>query len=412
MGFGFLFAFWISIFQDSTIVTTKAILETAIEDQAYLSFENRIDYYQNNSNHIGYLDHLELRTRTRNFDPKEQMYRFRTYTNSPAERKYNRNYLKATFAEQELDKKQQLNKLLKQRYKLIVSSIKNNKILQGKKQLGILLQDRISIYQQNISDLDFDFQDLLKAEEDYDQLILDLIDLERKTADSSQELALIFGNSGKFVVSENDLITILEIEKFIQKYTFEIEEDNFYYDKQLLGKELAELDFLERRASTRNPVKFFEASYRDVFGEGLGRDLAIGIGFRIPVGSAGKGGLVDRSFKIMKEESALQQLAYEMDEEINYRQKNLNTLFQKYKTLSLMVNNDNQQRALEKYQSIEGISPLILLKMKENIIHKQQMIVDLEKEIFDEYIELLDIGGLLVFEPLFNFLSQKEMLNW
>jgi hypothetical protein len=65
---------------------------------------------------------------------------------------------------------------------------------------------------------------------------------------------------------------------------------------------------------------------------------------------------------------------------------------------------------LEKYRSIEGLSPLILLKVKENILLKQQMAIALEKEILTEYIELLDLSGWLVKEPFVNYFSLSELL--
>lgn len=410
MGLVFLLSFWAGSIQDSLTVTTEAILFTAFEDQSYLSLEDRIDYYQRNSSHVSYLDHMELRTRTRNFDPREQMYRFRTYTNSPSERKYSREYLNTAFSEQELEKKRRLNKLVKDRYGLIARKISDRRKLNIMLELEILLKERKNVLEQSISNLDFDFQDLLKAEEDYDRFVLELIELERRTNQQDKELGHLLEVEGALVISDTDLASPSDIEQFLRNFEFDIENGNFYYDKQRLEKELAELDFLEKRASKRNPVKFFEASYRDVMGAGLERALAIGVGFRIPVGSAGKGSLVDRQFKVMKEESLLRETSFALKEEINQKINYLQTLLKKHSTLSGMINNNIHQRSLEKYRAIEGLSPLILLKVKENILLKNQMAIDLEKEIFMEYIELLDLTGMLVRDPFVNYFSTSELL--
>ncbi|MFC4872243.1 hypothetical protein [Negadavirga shengliensis] len=410
MGILYVLAFWTGVMQDSLIVTSGAVLATAFEDESYVSLGERIDYYQRNSHHVSYLDHMELRTRTRNFNPREQMYRFRTYTNSPSERKYSREYLNTSFLEQELEKKDRLNKLIKQRYHLIARKISDQRQLAVMMELETLFKERKTVFERSISNLDFDFQDLLKAEEEYDRFVLELIELERSTKHHDQELGDLLGLQGPLAVSDDGLVSAPDIENFLKNVQFDVEQENFYYDRKRIDKELAELDFLEKRASQRNPVKFFEASYRDVLGAGIERALAVGIGFRIPVGSAGKGSLIDRQFRIMKEESMLKETSLILEEEISQKIHVLETLLKKYNTLSGMIEGNTQQRSLEKYRSIEGLSPLILLKVKENILLKQQMAIALEKEILTEYIELLDLSGWLVKEPFVNYFSSSELL--
>jgi hypothetical protein len=390
---------------DTIPVTTDAILETAFSDPAYTSLEERNSFYQQNSDHVGYLDHMELRTRSRNFDPREQMFRFRTYTNSPSERKYSREFLHATFTEQNLDKKVQLNTLLKQRYRLLAAGFIDQKKMMAMRELGTLLGERKNVLEKSIDNIDFDFQDLLKAEEEYDRYILESIDLERKFQQHEEEMRNLLGAEQSVEVSRKDFVSVSDIRVFLSRFEYDLEQNNLYYERQKLDKQLAELDYLGSIASKRNPVKFFEASYRDVPGEGFRRDWALGIGFRIPLGSAGKGGLLDRQFKLMKEENMLSQLSVELTEEIRQTIINLQTLLKKHQALSGMIDNDLQQRSLEKYREIDGISPLILLKIKENVLSKHLMAADLELDILYEYIELLDVSGMLVREPFINYFN-------
>jgi hypothetical protein len=217
MGILFVLAFWTGVMQDSLIVTSGAILATAFEDESYVSLGERIDYYQRNSHHVSYLDHMELRTRTRNFNPREQMYRFRTYTNSPSERKYSREYLNTSFLEQELEKKDRLNKLIKQRYHLIARKISDQRELAVMMELETLFKERKTVFERSISNLDFDFQDLLKAEEEYDRFVLELIELERRTKHHDQELSDLLELKGPLAVSDDDLVTAPDIENFLKK---------------------------------------------------------------------------------------------------------------------------------------------------------------------------------------------------
>lgn len=133
------------------------------------------------------------------------------------------------------------------------------------------------------------------------------------------------------------------------------------------------------------------------------------MGIKIPIGSAVKGSLNERVIKIVKEKNELDELKFELNESIREIVLRLDVLFDKHRLLSTILKESNEQESLKKYRSIEGISPLVLLKVKENIIKKQQIRLDLEKEIFSLYLEFLDLNGLLIKSPLVNYLNSQQI---
>ena len=396
--------------QDTARTTTTAVLATAIEDTNYNYHAEQIDYISENTYSLSYIDHLELRTRTRNFDLNEQSYRFRAYTNFPKERKLNQTYKDKSLDEARLQGKEKLNNALEYRYKLIISMIKNERVLQGKLALNELLEDRITILKKLANNLDFDYQDLLDAENDYQKLQIDLVDLENNLKQSSWEVSQLLGVNDKVYLDREDMISVEQIALFVNSFDKEIATDNFYYAQQIVDIELAELEYEQKKASAKTPLKFLEASYRDDFNEGFQKDFSLGLGLKIPIGSAVKGSLNERVIKIAKEKNKLDDVKYELHEGISETLTVLEVLFAKHRLLSRFLEEDNEEESLKKYQAIEGISPLVLLKVKENIIKKRQVLFDVEKEIFSSYLEFLDLQGLLVRSPVVNYLSSKNDL--
>ncbi|WPR75601.1 hypothetical protein [Algoriphagus sp. NG3] len=396
--------------QDTAKTTTTAILATAIEDSNYNYHTDQVDYIDENTYSLSYIDHLELRTRTRNFDLNEQSYRFRAYTNFPKERKLNDKYKAKSLDEGRLQGKEKLNNALEYRYKLIISMIKNEEVLQGKLKLKELLEDRITILKKLANNLDFDYQDLLDAENDYHKLQIDLVDLENNMIQSSREVSELLGVKEKVRLDKEGIISVEGIALFVNSFDKEIAEDNLYYAQQSLDVELAELEYEQKKASAKTPLKFLEASYRDDFNEGFRKDFSLGLGLKIPVGSAVKGSLNERVIKIAKEKNNLDDIKYELEEDISETLTVLEVLFAKHRLLSQILEESNEEESLKKYQAIEGISPLVLLKVKENMIKKRQILLDMEKQIFSTYLKFLDLNGLLVRSPVVNYLSSKSDL--
>ncbi|AGA77749.1 hypothetical protein [Echinicola vietnamensis] len=395
--------------QDTIKISSSAILATASEDPIYIHHTEQLDYIDKNTYKLSYVDHLELRTRTRNFNLNEQMLRFRAYTNFPKERKLNTTYKEESLNEGRLQGKEKLNNALKNRYKLIISLIKNQRVLRGKLELKDLLEDRISTLRKLANNLDFDYQELLEAENDLHKLRIDQVDLENNVLQSSKEIGRLLNIQGPIELEEKDLISVNDIMLFVKSYSGEIDNNNFYYKQQSLNVTLAELEYKQKKASAKNPIKFFEASYRDDLNDTFRKDFSVGMGIKIPIGSAVKGSLNERVIKIVKEKNELDELKFELNESIREIVLRLDVLFDKHRLLSTILKESNEQESLKKYRSIEGISPLVLLKVKENIIKKQQIRLDLEKEIFSLYLEFLDLNGLLIKSPLVNYLNSQQI---
>ena len=65
-----------------------------------------------------------------------------------------------------------------------------------------------------------------------------------------------------------------------------------------------------------------------------------------------------------------------------------------------MIENSLHQKYFEKYSSMEGLSRLALLNIKEKVLQKERRLIGLEKDIFMAYLELLGLTDMLVTETM------------
>jgi len=169
---------------------------------------------------------------------------------------------------------------------------------------------------------------------------------------------------------------------------------------------LAEYDFKEEKAQRNNPLGFFQTTYENDLNEPFSNDLRLSLGIRLPIANSSQPRLNRLYLRQLDRENDLEITKDDVSRKIAQSMEDLGILILKYKTTRSWIEEDNTETSLRRYLSIEGISPLILLKIQESIILKEIILGDLEKKIFDEYLKLLKHIGKLVEQPLRNYFSK------
>jgi len=161
--------------QQPKVVKVKDLLNSAYLDIVYRSQKEKLDYLRLNPFKVPLLRRVEFRTETHEFELSQQEYTIRISPNSFGERKYNKKYYETSVRINEIRNKEALNEALSERYKYVINLIKTSKIIRLKQQLELLLEDRMNVLKQSQNTVDFDYEDLLNAEDDYHDLSIDLI---------------------------------------------------------------------------------------------------------------------------------------------------------------------------------------------------------------------------------------------
>ena len=394
-------------------ITVADVLRTSRSDILYEIQEQQLTFLEQNPFQVPILDRVEFRTETRDFELEQQEYGIRISPNSIGERKYNKNYYKSSVKISELKKRSALNDALSQRYDHVIDLVITKNTIEIKQRMKVLLNDRITVLSRSRNSLDFDYQDLLKAEDDLHDIGLELIDLESKDQRIEDQIRVFLGIEKEFDLDSRDLISVDFIEDYVNDFGSVNDTTHLEIASSIENVELAENDFLEEKADRNNPLGFFQATYRDDQNGPLSNDLRIGLGIRLPIANSSQPRLNRLFLRQLNEENRLKVVRSNAAIQLNQTSVNLNLLIQKYRATQKVIAEDNSETSLRRYLAIEGISPLILLRIKESIINKEVILNDLEKKIFSEYLTLLRSSGRLVQYPIQNYFSNSlEELSW
>ena len=63
---------------------------------------------------------------------------------------------------------------------------------------------------------------------------------------------------------------------------------------------------------------------------------------------------------------------------------------------------------MKTYRHLEGVDPLILLKMKESILERDISLGKIQYQLYTKYVELFDVMGKLSEKPLRNYLASTQ----
>lgn len=389
--------------QDS--VSVIEVLKTSYSDISYKIQDQQLAYLQDNPFKVPVLDRVEFRTETRDFELEQQEYGLRIAPNSFGERKYNKNYYNSSVNLSELKRKSALNNALAQRYDHVINLVKTKNIIQVKQKLKVLLEDRITVLSRSRNSVDFDYEDLLKAEDDLHDIELELIDLEGKDFRLRSEIQSFLAIEDYFSLNSEGLIDVNFIENFVSSLESINDSTHLAIAVRLENVLLAESDFKEEKAERNNPLGFLQASYRDGKNGPLRDDLRIGVGIRLPIANSSQPRLNKLFLQQLNEENNLKIVRNEAQIELANAKEQLALLIQKYRATEKVIAEDNSETSLRRYLAVEGISPLILLRIKESILKKEILLIDLEKKIFGEYLNLLKSTGKLVEYPIRNYFS-------
>ncbi|MEQ9425281.1 MAG: hypothetical protein RJQ09_12730 [Cyclobacteriaceae bacterium] len=400
-------------FQEPNPIKISDILGSAYDDIVYQSQLEKLDYLRHNPFEVPLFNRVEFRTETRDFDPEMQEYALRFKPNSFSQRKYNKKYYQSSLRINEIQNQEALNRALTDRYERIIDLIKTSKITEIKQRLKILLEDRITVLTRALNTVDFDYEKLMEAEDDYHEVQLELIDLERKDKRIRDDISVFLDLQNTFELDTSNLVDVDYIERFINTLTFQVDSSNLEIAKSMERIILADHDFNEEKSQENNLLGFFQTTYRNDLNDPFKNDLRLSLGIRLPIANSSQPKLNRLRLKQLDKQNDLEIIKSEVSKEMAQTIQDIQILMEKYQITRAVIEEENTETSLRRYLSIEGISPLILLKIQESIIKKEIILSDLEKKIFDEYLKLLKVSGKLVQPPLRNYFSklQEEVMR-
>ena len=351
-----------------------------------------------------YLKKFEYRSSTEDSDLSKHALRvsFRGWGEADA---INR-FADAELKQIDVDNEIILNQLLKKRYDLVVNYFHFKNSLQLNQKLKVLYKDRITVLKQSINTLNFDINDLIKAQDAFNELNLDLISLEERWNYCCKEIAILALADKVLQFDETELIDIELLSARIDFLCEGDDDENIFLLKQKrkVEKEKSKVDL--EIAKNRDYLSFFEVEYDD-----NNRDddklepLTFKAGFQIPIIKTGQFNLSRHKIKYYSEKDEYTRLKQSFTENRRSLVSELSILVKQYFNMDKARKESDMESTYSTLLSMEGIDPLSLLKVKESILKNEIIQEKIKYEIYQKYLELLSVNGKMVKKPLVNYLS-------
>ena len=362
-----------------------------------------------NSGDTPWIKGLEFRSETGNFDIMEQKYALRLYFKGFGETKYSREFIKNSANLHKLEYTSARSEILFERYSAVVTYIQHKKELKIIASMRELLYDKLAVTTK-MGEITGETTEIDKMEIDdkITEIEMRQIELESTVESIEASIKSDTGADKTPVFDREKVISIDEIEKFAESMTVIHGETRAESDYQALRTIVAQNEIALEEAKERDWLKYIALEYdTDHRSDKPSRGFSIGFAISIP-------GFKNNQTSIVKKRLKSMELDLDYDTQKRIREAEIRTALltlkreiKQYKMLSKRKEEGEKSDIFAKYSSIEGLNPIMVIKLKERILKKDLKLAELELKIYEKYVFLGYLSGIYENESQGNFLDGK-----
>lgn len=386
-------------------ISIGQFLETAAHDDTLLYQNEKISFLKQSSSNTPFLNEVEFRTKIDRFESDKQTYAVRLKPNGWGEAADGKIVYDRSLQYNEAQRDLLLNNALKQRYDIIINYLHEQQMISLNEALMLVYEERIKVLKQSADDLNFNPNDLIDAENNMIQSQLDLINLKNNIVNIEDEIRKNIPTSDIIRFDTAAMIGIRDIGKIVEKLGMTEECDHIHLEEARLGAELAGAMYRLEISESRKYLTYIEAAYDMDERRNFDKAFSIEFGISIPIVNPNRLDMNRRTLIALKAVSDYANMKRESGEKTTILARDIRRLISQYDVLLEKKEASKAQSSFDIYRRMNGVSPLILLKLKESILKTDISIETITRHVYEKYIRLLDISGNLSAKPLKNYLS-------
>jgi hypothetical protein len=388
-------------------LSVKAFLATSRQENTLEHQQKIADFLSNTSHQMPWVEEVEVRSRTHDFDLAQQEYIFRVTPNSPRQRWAQKKYHNSTLRTVETEKQVLLEEALLDRYEIVAGIYFCNRLLEAKKGFILLFQDRINTLQKTGAYTNFDISDLLRTEDDLYDLEMEILQLEHTCSGLQSLVASMAQRNDSLQIDKENFIKVEDIQNILpQLQGFSMEQH------PLLVLQKAKIDMLAQEfnvedAERRNVLDFVESRFEGQQDDLFRERFSVGISLKLPFRGSAKLKLNELKLDQLEAENKKASIVDELNLEREEYMTEMNHLLREHELLKQQLEKTKERFSNNQLIELSSATAYTLLRIKESIMEKELAIVKKEQKIFETYLELLHLSGVAAKEPLVNYLSSN-----
>lgn len=389
------------------ITTTKVLLGARKIEQ--VKFDSiQLAFLKNYNHNLRLIDNVEFRTETRDLKLSRQEYAVRIKPNSLRGRLADKKLYNSKINEVQVQGRIRFMEELEDRYYLLVAYIFNERLIKAYNYRKTQLDDKIRILKPDIYTENFNINDLIDSEEALFNNQIILQNLQHTQTYYSALLQTMVGNSkNNNQLNSDDIVTPEQIIE--NAFLLKAPKDNLEIELKKIKLETIEDEMNYDVAKSKKIIDFVQFKYGGKNSEFFDENFAIGMGINLPFFGNTKKIRGDYYFKKLDTESEILELQIDKEKQVNTAEENFRKIATNYQGYKKQAANSSVSSLLETYSKIEGISPIILLKLKMSEHRKNIEIIKIEQQLYETYIEMLVSKNILFQTPFKNFLSTNTL---
>ncbi len=401
------------------LTSIKQFILSAHEDPVVKSQDDKNTVIKKSYPGIPGIDDIEFELRNTGFDKDNFRYTFKVSPRGFHETRTGNRYNDALINNKKAKRQYLLNIAIYNRYLTIIDLLEQKALRVLYKDLITLYDDRIKVMEKLSYSEDFQLEKLIKEEKDMSKEAVFSLEIE-KFITVLEQRARVYLNDTSFIgFDTSDLVSIKTIMNRIETTNFSLDTNNATLKLYRTRTDLAQSRFKMEKAESHKVFDALSFLYDngDMVDEydrkyqgrsyNLKNAFAVELSFRIPNLSMASHQINKFKADLLSEAENYEQVKEELSEKVRKDLADLNQLIAQYRYLSARINQVDAEASLKKFLQIEGIDPLILLDIKENIIKTQIDMTWIKHGILRNYLYVIDNAGLLSASPIRNYLSEN-----
>lgn len=365
--------------------------------QIILEFERYADAGGNTSFRPSWLDEIDLRTESRNFDPDRQRYLLRISPTTGKIRKAQSRLHQGYQAQAALELEEERRDWIEDAYDRWLKVYDNTRKLELQQQLLQILTDQQSVVIKLAAASEASVKEVIEIGQDINEIQIDIFALERA-------LESLLPNAVQADFS--DLISIEDIRQRVLQTRAQVFSPAYPDLEQDLRDAEAEIQL--EKAEGKRIFDFFQLEYAGPHEDPWREKVNVGLGVNISLSSDRKLKIEELNLekKMIEQQTTLSTLAD--TRRLNEHFSRIDGLFQTLDyALGVLQASNRQSEALVEKSSPDSFStPSRQLYQKELVIKNELQLLKIEQDIYEEYIRLLVINDSLFQQPFLNYLKK------
>ena len=397
------------VIQAQERLTLNGFLSSTIDSNLVDQDSTTISLLSNKNYNIPLIKSTQFRLETRRFIETFQEFSVRIKPNNFREISSQKNIYSNKIQEVQVENQIEINDALKNRYLLALDYIFNKKT----ETLYVLkqqqLKDKLALLGHQVFDEDFEIKEVIESEEDLLAANLKIIQLRKIKKDLEDYLKKVLAlNTVKIettnLISPEQIINFPISDSILNEYLF--------VTLQKLKINTLENEMNLSVAKSNQLLDFVQAKYIGKSENLFEDNLSIGLGINLPFFGAARQDKSEFYFEKTIKQNSLNDALIKHQLKVSIAKNEFETSIVNYMVLKKQSENSSVSSIYDAYQKMDGVSPLLLLKLKILQNKKNIEILKFEHELFKAYIEYLSLNEQLFQQPLVNYLSPGlDLLN-